>query len=124
MSLLNTNTTADIYRNANSPPSTPDVAGIRGLLQPDYAGGRRAHTNDPSKAWTHVLMVDLSTDIRDGWLTGVPLQAGLFDKVYIPDQNGTLFSVVFVERVGWDTPQDCKRVYLRREQVSYPTNEV
>ena len=104
--------------------AAPDVAAVSCLLQPDYARGRATIFSDPSKAWTHTLLVALATDVRDGWSAGVPLQPGAFDRVYVPDQNGTPFSVVFVERVGRGTAQDGKRVYLRREQPTYPTNEV
>jgi hypothetical protein len=124
MSLLAANTTCDVYRNANAPPAAPDVAGVPCLLQPDYVRGRGAAGADPSKSWTHVLIVDLASDVRDGWSAGVPLQPGAYDRVYVPDRSGTPFSVVFVERVGRGTAQDCKRVYLRREQPTYPTNEV
>lgn len=124
MPLHMTNTTCDIYRNATAPAAPPDVAGVPCLLQPDYARGQDAVVSDPSRAWTHLLLVDLATDVRDGWSAGVPLQPGAYDRVYVPDKNGTPFSVVFVERVGRGTAQDCKRVYLRREQPSYPTNEV
>jgi hypothetical protein len=124
MPLPTTNTTCDIYRSANSPPAAPDVAAVPCLLQPDYARGRGTVFSDPSKAWMHVLLVDLATDVRDGWTSGVPLQPGAYDRVYVPDRNGTPFSVVFVERVGRGTAQDSKRVYLRREQPIYPTNEV
>src|SRR5262245_16633511 len=120
---LPANTTCDVYRNSNAPPAAPDVAGVPCLLQPDYARGRSAAGFD-QVGWTHVLVIGLATDVRDGWSAGAPLQPGAYDRVYVPDRDGTPFSVVFVERVGRGTAQDCKRVYLLREQPTYPTNEV
>lgn len=119
-----TNTTCDIYRNASSPPAAPAVAGVAGWLQGEYANGRVAHETDLATRWTHLMILAPTIDVRDGWANGEPLQAGAFDRVYVPDKNGTAFSVVFVERTGRGTTQDVKRVYLRREQATFPTNEV
>lgn len=118
------NTTCDVYRNGRTPPATPDVEEVPCSLQADYARGRQAAAVDATIGWTHVLLVPLATDVRDGWDAGVPLQVGAFDSLYVPDQDGTRFSVLFVERIGRGTQADCKRVYLRREQPVYPTNEV
>jgi hypothetical protein len=118
------NTTCDIYRYGNAPPAVPDVSNVKAFLAPDYPRGRESAEGDTSKGWTHLLLVDLDTDIRDGWSSGVPLQPGAYDRVYVPDKNGTSFSVIFVERLGRGTSADCKRIYLRREQPTYPTNEV
>jgi hypothetical protein len=49
------------------------------------------------------------------------------DSVYLPNQNGTPFYVVFIERVGKGTPFDHKRVYLQRcagVVISWPTNDL
>ena len=44
MSLLQSNTTCDIYRQMNSPPAAPDVAGVPILLIPAYGDGIRQMT--------------------------------------------------------------------------------
>ncbi len=68
------------------------------------------------RRWTHIALANLSADIRDGYLTGDPnVETGgaavNWDTVYVPDQNGTPFVVIFVERVGYGTGSDYKRVY-------------
>jgi hypothetical protein len=49
------------------------------------------------------------------------------DTAYAPNQNGTPFYVVFVQRVGKGTPFDHKRVYLQRcagGVIPWPTNDL
>jgi len=93
------NTTCDIYRNGHAPPEVPAVAGVRCFLLGDYE--RRMNTGEQEQAslrFTHVLLVDAATDIRDGISAFIPI--GGEDSVYVPDQNGTRFRVVFVELQG------------------------
>lgn len=116
------NTTLDIYRNANDPPAAPDVAGVSGLLRPAYHAGSEASERTGGTAWTHVLLVDSSIDIRDGYVNGTPL-AGAFDKVYVPDRNGTPFRVIFVELIRLKLAEH-KRVYLQRAALSWPTEHL
>jgi hypothetical protein len=42
----------------------------------------------------------------------------------VPDSTGTAFLVKFVERVGYGTPNDHKRVYLDRAGPTWPTNNL
>src|SRR5262245_7338204 len=117
------NNTCDVYRNANAPPAGPDVAGVRCYLHADY--GRRLETGEGevnSLRYTHTLMVDVAADIRDGF--SVFGSTGTEDSVYIPDQNGTRFFVVFVERRGRGLPTDYKKVYLDRYAPTRPTNNL
>src|SRR4051794_33795735 len=100
---LAANTTCDIYRHGNTPPAAPDVAAVRGCLQGDYE--RRMEVGESEAAalrYTHVLLVDVGTDVRDGFdLFGA---AGTEDGVYVPDKTGTRYRVVFVERQGRGLP--------------------
>src|SRR5690242_4039234 len=118
------NTTCDIYRVGKSPPAAPDVPGVPCFLRPDWRAGqdngdRAAVPN--SLTWTHVLLVDVSVDIRDRYLGA--LGDAPQDSVYVPDQNGTQFFVTFVERIGRGTSLDHKRVYLDRATPTWPTDE-
>jgi hypothetical protein len=118
------NTTGDLYRAGNSPPATPDAAALAVYLQPSYALGLEAgeHVDERALKFTHLLLVDAGVDIRDDYgLSGIGSNA---DSIYIPDRNGTLFSVLFVERRQRGTPQDHKRVYLRRSTPGWPTTEL
>jgi hypothetical protein len=118
---ITANTTCDIYRNAHSPPAAPDVAGVKCFLK---ASNRHSiNTN----YHTHVLLVDVNTDIRDGYTTGVPQgnYASGCDFVYIPDKNSKVkYAVAEVRRVGRGGSLDHKRVYLLRLNVTYPTNDL
>ncbi|MCI0680681.1 MAG: hypothetical protein L0Y71_01140 [Gemmataceae bacterium] len=119
------NTTCDIYRNGTAPPAAPAVAGVACYLQPDWRAGQDQgdRANLPAVlAWTHVLLMDTSVDVRDCYLGS--LTFGAQDMVYIPDQNGTPFRVIFIERVHRGRAEDHKRVYVDRQTPTWPTNEL
>ena len=118
------NTTCDIYRNSNIPPAAPDVAGVSCFLKGDWRGGQEAgdRPNSGGATWTHVMLVDVSVDIRDGYTGAMTLL--LQDAVYVPDKTGTRFVVVFIERVDRGTPHEHKRVFLDRLVPSWPTNNL
>jgi hypothetical protein len=117
------NTTCDIYRSGNAPPSAPDVAGQQINLAPIYLQGLERGEGDSTflKA-THRILCDMAVDIRDGYDLGVIANA---DTVYVPHQSGTGFSVIFTEIVdlGMAATQH-KRVYLARNLPTYPTNNL
>lgn len=117
-----TNTTCDIYRNANAPPAAPDVAAVPGYLRPDFEAGQTTKDNTDF-SWTHVLLVAADVDVRDGFSDGI-FSGTANDTLWVPDSNGTRFQVRFVCRVGRGTPQDHKRVYLERSQPVWPSDEV
>src|SRR5262245_56743004 len=83
-------------------------------LQADYRASIEMGEGETGQDWryTHVMLVDLSVDIRDPYDEGTP--NGPDDRVWIPDRNGTELDVAFVARIGKDTPQDHKAVYLLR----------
>ena len=112
------NTTLDIYRALVVPPASPAIAGVRGHLRGDW----RSALHAINASWTHVLLVDANVDLRDGYVGGF-----LFidqDSVYIPDQNGTRFKVVFIERVDPGTANEHKRAYLDRQTPSWPSDNL
>ncbi len=113
------NTTCDIYRNGVSPPAAPSVAGVPCQLVPDWRmgqelGGRQVN----ALTWTHILLVDGATDIRDAY-TGQET-ASVQDSVYIPDQAGTQYVVIFIEEVAPGSANAHKRVYLDRQTPNWP----
>jgi hypothetical protein len=115
-------TTCDIYRQGNAPPAAPDVAGVPCHLQGDYGSSLEAgKTLNASYRFHYTLLVDLGTDVRDGYDNGSTTAA---DTVYVPDKNGVAYLVRFVERVGWNTPFDHKRVYLARDTTPWPTSSI
>jgi hypothetical protein len=118
--VLQTNNTCDIYRNGKSPPAAPDVAGVPIFLKSDYQGGSEAREGEtvPQLRWTHIALMPLTTDVRDGYTYGA-FTAGGNDTVWVPDQNGTPFQVSFVESAG-----GAKRVYLNRGAAPWPTNNL
>ena len=122
---VSANTTCDIYRSGNAPPAAPNVAGVACHLRPDWRAGQEQGTRAGLPAgltWTHVLLVDVSVDIRDRYIG--TLTDMVQDSIWVPDKNGTKFVVTFVERVGRGTASDHKRVYVDRAAPTWPTNEI
>jgi hypothetical protein len=117
------NTTCDIYRYPNAPPAAPATAGVRCFLIPDWPRGQDAGDRGVvALTWTHIMLFDSSVDIRDMY-TGQSTMS-MQDTVWVPDQNGTRFNVIFVELVQRGTAHAHKRVYLDRQQPTWPTNEL
>ena len=112
------NTTCDIYRSGNAPPSAPDVPGVKCFLMP-YGQSSLTTPN-----FTHILYVDATVDIRDNFIASTFSAGGSADNLYIPNQNGTKFTVVLVRRYGKGTTSDHKRVLLARQAPTWPTNDV
>jgi len=120
---IQTNTTCDIYRTGTTPPAAPAVAGVACLLLPDWSRGQEAGDRaSASLSWTHVMLIAPSVDIRDMYIGQAAMT--MQDSVYVPDQNGTRFSVVFIELVQRGTPNEHKRIYLDRQAPTWPTNEL
>lgn len=133
------NTTCDIYRHANSPPAAPDVPGVAchlasGYFSEVHQAATTGGVSGSTYRHTHVMLVDLSVDVRDPYLgpatnpnpvPGTEQGASdIGDHVYVPDKNGTLFYVIFVERVGYGSGADHKRAYLQRGTPTWPTNNL
>ncbi len=111
--------TIAIYRSSSAPPAAP--AGTpSGTLVPAFRGGlERGEGAGGALMFTHILTVPKATDIRDAGRLDSQSLLGSQDSVYVPDQNGTRFIVVWVERVG-----NYKRIYLQRSagvSVNWPT---
>ena len=121
---VSANTTCDIYRSGRSPPAAPDVAGVACYLNADYE--RRMETGESMAAsyrYTHVMLVDVAVDVRDG----MSFYAGGIgnDTLYVPDKTGTKFQVQFVERHNrGNAVFDHKRVFLDRAAPTWPTNNL
>ncbi|MBL8795216.1 MAG: hypothetical protein JNM56_15025 [Planctomycetia bacterium] len=101
------NTDCVIYFAGNAPPADPDVSNVRGGLYDHFRQGLEVSEN-PTHAhrYTATLDVPLDTDLRDGY-------PGADDyRVYVPDQDGQGYRVVFVERIRHFRGQHFKRVYL------------
>jgi hypothetical protein len=116
---LPANNTCDIYRSGSSPPSPPATAGAPCCLQCDFRAGQEAgdRQND-TLTWTHIMLIDGSVDIRDGYIGKSTFVEQ--DTVFVPDQTGTQFTVIFVEHVG----SGSKRVYLDRRAPTWPTDNL
>jgi hypothetical protein len=113
------NDTCDIYRQGNSPPSTPDVAGVSVHIVPRFGNIK------PTTAftYTHLFYLPLATDVRDDYpvtTTG--------DALYVPDMNSNSFFVVaFVERIRLDLggSRDYLRAYVNlSDSLVGPTEEL
>src|SRR5947207_3000964 len=121
---VSTNITCDVFHAGGGPSGTPDLAGVACVLVPDYDNAHRYVASGSSAPapfrWTHYLLVDYATDIRDSYDVSTATVTAP-DNVFIPDKNGTRFAVRFVERVGRGTKQDQRKVYLDRAAPSWPS---
>ena len=104
------NTTCDVYHAGNAPPSPPDVAGVSVYLQGRFRNIKPIVVFQ----YTHVMHVAVGVDVR----------YGANERVYVPDKNGTLFNVVFVQRVRTGGVGDFKEVYLNRQAVNWPSDDL
>ena len=117
------NTTCNIYRLGTAPPVDPAAANVPCYLQSDWRGGQEGGERQiDALTWTHFMLVAADIDIRDAY-TGAST-ASPQDLVFIPDDAGTQFNVIFVERQQRGTPNEHKRVYLDRQTPAWPTNEL
>src|SRR5688500_15173210 len=122
---IQANATCDVDRNGTMPPAAPAAARVSCCVQPYWRAGQDEGdrpTVPAALVWTHVMLVDTSVARRDGYLGA--LAFGVQDTVYVPDQNGSPFRVIFIERVHRGRSEDHKRVYLDRQTPTWPTNEV
>jgi hypothetical protein len=115
-------TTCDIYRVGVVPPAAPSVAAVPCTLRAEFAVGS-ASASALAGQWTHIMEVLDTVDIRDHY-TGSGAYGANFDTVYVPDQNGTAFRVRFVELVDRLRASQRKRVYLDRQAVTWPSNQL
>ena len=100
-------TTCDIYRSGNAPPSAPDVSGATIHLQGKFANTKVAPT------YTHRAYLPLATDLRDT------------DTLYVPNKNGTAFTVTKLGRTRTPNGQDVRTAYLTRStNPGWPTQNL
>jgi hypothetical protein len=114
----------DIYRAGNAPPAAPDVAAVPIALKPDWEGAHEAgFYNVNALMWTHKAYLNPAVDIRDKFTGSMTSTAQ--DTVYIPDQNGTKFTVTYVQRRGKGTAGDHKTAFLDRSGApAWPTTNL
>ena len=90
------------------------------ILAPDWRPGQdNGDRRVNAIAWTDVMLVDATVDVRDGYTGACTFTAQ--DTVYIPDAGGTPFTVVFVE-LCQRGPAQYKRVYLDRGLPNWPVD--
>lgn len=113
--------TFDLYRPWGA--AEPTLTNQPCRLQPRISG-QRVGGSPPPLFYTHYLIVNASVDIRDG-CSRVPdssqIAFGMGDEVRIPSGSpSTRYAVVWVEYVGRGQSGEYKRVYLTRDEVSWP----
>ena len=113
-------TTCDVYRPFGAP--TPTLTGVPCQLVGDFAGGQPRSVN--AFWWSHYLLVDAAVDVRDGCSRTPGVDAPTYgegDMVVVPSGAGnTRYVVVWVEYVHLVSPNEHKRVYLLRDQATWP----
>jgi hypothetical protein len=112
------NTTYDFYISPNDAPAAPDQSAIKVHLEAEFEMATQHSQLDPSFRWTHRAYVQDSEDVRDTW------PAAPANKVYIPDKTGVAYTVVFVRVINRNTPSQYKRVFLKRQTVTWPSDNV
>jgi hypothetical protein len=114
------NTTCDIYRAGNTPPASPTITAVPCCFISCFDIGReRGEKEALQYRFTARMLVAPATDVRDdfsAW-TGSPSSQ---DTVYVPNEFGVGYHVVFVERINRGQPADALCVYLDRLSVLWP----
>ena len=73
-------------------PAAPDVSSVPCNLKASYKTGlERGESDGTSKHFSHIMLVDFPTDVRDDW--NADSVGGNADTVYVPNKNGTAFKV-------------------------------
>src|SRR2546423_524733 len=109
------NTTCDIYYSPNVPPAAADVAGTACAPVARFAPGQEgseAGEGDRTFFWTSILEAPLGTNLPDLYPGGASQTT-----VWVPDQNGDAYTVVFVERERAVRGTDFLRAYLVKGYV-------
>jgi hypothetical protein len=115
------NTTCDVYRTGNAPPSAPDVPAVPCFLSCDWRGGQEAgDRNANNLTWTHIMLVDGKLDLRDGYVGQSTFSPQ--DTVYIPNHSGTPFVVIFIERLQRGTAHEHASSSIARFRPGPPMN--
>ncbi len=112
------NTTADLYVSPNAPPAAPDQAGVAVHLEAEFEMATQHSQLDPTFRWTHRMYLQDTTDVRDSF------PAAPANSAYIPSKTGTQFLIVFVEVLNRNTPNQYKRVFLKRQAPTWPTDNI
>jgi len=111
------NTTCDIYHAGATPP-TPSVAEVALHLSARFQAGAEASEGDSTFRWTHLGMFEASVDLRDNYPSAPN------STLQIPSTGGTVFDIVFVELVNRGLPSAYKRVFLDRQEPTWPTDQL
>ncbi len=106
------NTTFDVYLAGSLPGAAPDFSGLSGFLVDRWQQGNRVNEGDRTGFWTATLEVPLGTDLPDLWPGGASQTT-----VWVPDQHGDAYTVVFVERERALLGSDILRAYLVKGYV-------
>ena len=118
------NVSYDFYISPNdSPGNAPNILNSPGHLEAEFEMATQHSQLDPNFRWTHRFYVQDGDDIRDTF------PAAPANKVYIPSNgqagdsgSSTPFLVVMVEVINRNTPQQYKRVFLKRQTPNWPTD--
>jgi hypothetical protein len=108
--------TCDICRGSTVIGGGPtDVAGVPCVLVPRFQAGMEQE-HDAHYWGTHLLLVDLTVDIRDCTdPSNHTINTSVTDYVFIPNRStGTRWTVIWVERSSYGAAGDHKRVYIQR----------
>jgi hypothetical protein len=103
------NTTFDVYLGGRLPPAVPDVAGAAGFLRDEWVQGNQVNKGDRTFFFTATLeaVLGLGVNLPDAYPGTVS-----DTTLWVPDQGGAAYTVVFVERERAFRGDDFQRVYL------------
>lgn len=87
-------------------------------LSARFQQGSESSEGDQSLRWTHVGYFESDVDLRDNY------PAAPNSTLVVPTTGGTTFDIVFIELVNRGSPNAYKRVFLNREAVTWPTDQL
>ncbi len=114
------NTTFDIYLSGSLPPAAPDVTGAQGYFLERFQQGNECNEGDRTFLWSALLEVSVGVNLPDNYPSTVS-----DTTIWLPDKNGSPWTVVFTSTVRDYPGHPFKRVYLLKGvEVTIKVKEV
>lgn len=110
------NTTCDYFQAGHQPGiDAADISGLPCYLDGDF---KRGNSATGKLRWTHRMSIAKSASVS---ISGSEVNPC---RVFVPNESGTCFDVIFVQQPNRGKANAIQQVYLERKNVNWPTQEL